>query len=184
MVDHRSLHCHTTHLVSMQPAMLKTFPVHNELPSSPAHNSPPGLNTIRLTNSDHYSIYDNSFPLTVLPFHIWLKFLFIFYQNGMQPHPNPVTFTSLMINISMCHAWMCMQIKLKFIVNFLNRNWLPSTTPLMNFRSPVGSTARPESSTGPGASAQASPETGLGLCSLSTAGVSNVLSFWTIAQES
>lgn len=47
----------------MQPAMLKTFPVHNELPSSPAHNSPPGLNTIRLTNLDHYSIYDNSFPL-------------------------------------------------------------------------------------------------------------------------
>lgn len=61
---------------------------------------------------------------------------------------------------------------------------LPSTTPLMNFLWSVSSTAMPDSSTGPGASAQASPETGLGLCSLSAGGASTVLSFWTIVRDS
>lgn len=54
---------------------------------------------------------------------------------------------------------------------------LPSTTPLMNFLCPVDSTTIPDSSTWPGASAQASPETGLGLGSPSTAGASSVFSF-------
>lgn len=63
---------------------------------------------------------------------------------------------------------------------FRQHSILPSTTPQMNFLFPVGSTLMPDSSTGQAASARASPETGLGLGSPSTWGVSRVLSFWTI----
>lgn len=109
MVDRRSLHCHTTHLVTMQPAMLKTFPVHNELPSSPVHNSPQGMNTTRLNNSDRYSISDITFPVTPpTPYHARLKkintenlYIYIYiYRNGMgkQRHSNSVTFASLILN--------------------------------------------------------------------------------------
>lgn len=83
-------------------------------------------------------------------------------------------------SVSWPNLWQYTDHKIPQASNFTIFDGLPSTTPLINFLWPVGSTPIPDSSTDPGASAQASPETGLGLGSASTWGVSSVLSFWTI----
>lgn len=44
MADRKNLHWQTTHFVSMQPAMLKTFPVHNGPLTAITNDLPPGIN--------------------------------------------------------------------------------------------------------------------------------------------